>query len=426
MQRLLELIPPEVTHIDLLAPPFSGHLHPILAQARALAPYYKVRVITTRGALPAVKAAGIDGVALPGDYDTPLQNVVNPRYAIKANPVRLYRQFRAVVTLLAQFARELEQVWQHQGVPDLVIADFTLPVVGQACQRFAIPWWTSLPSPCVLETPDGAPAYCGGLMPAKTVWQRGIHTLHRHKVSLFKRAMFWLFRRTIRMTGITRLYREDGSESAYSPTRILALSEADFEFPRSWPETVRFIGPALYTPPVSTLPPPFIEGRKHVLVTLGTHLDWHKDEVVRALKVLASSLPEWVFHFTEGHAAGDNGPSQGNLYRLAWVDYDRYLSRYDAVIHHGGAGIMWHCLQQGIPALVYPVDYDQFDHAARLEFRGKGVWIKGGVCGLESAGGQLQRLTKKMVAGEGFEPSKSMTTDLQSAPFGRSGTPPGV
>ena len=34
--------------------------------------------------------------------------------------------------------------------------------------------------------------------------------------------------------------------------------------------------------------------------------------------------------------------------------------------------------------------------------------------------------TKEMVAGEGFEPSKSMTADLQSAPFGRSGTPPGV
>ena len=32
----------------------------------------------------------------------------------------------------------------------------------------------------------------------------------------------------------------------------------------------------------------------------------------------------------------------------------------------------------------------------------------------------------EMVVGEGFEPSKSMTADLQSAPFGRSGTPPGV
>ncbi len=31
-----------------------------------------------------------------------------------------------------------------------------------------------------------------------------------------------------------------------------------------------------------------------------------------------------------------------------------------------------------------------------------------------------------MVVGEGFEPSKSMTADLQSAPFGRSGTHHGV
>lgn len=29
-----------------------------------------------------------------------------------------------------------------------------------------------------------------------------------------------------------------------------------------------------------------------------------------------------------------------------------------------------------------------------------------------------------MVEGEGFEPSKAVPTDLQSVPFGRSGTPP--
>ena len=29
-----------------------------------------------------------------------------------------------------------------------------------------------------------------------------------------------------------------------------------------------------------------------------------------------------------------------------------------------------------------------------------------------------------MVEGEGFEPSKAQLTDLQSAPFGHSGTPP--
>ncbi len=36
----------------------------------------------------------------------------------------------------------------------------------------------------------------------------------------------------------------------------------------------------------------------------------------------------------------------------------------------------------------------------------------------------MQVLIIKLVVGDGFEPSKSATADLQSAPFGRSGTPP--
>ncbi len=32
--------------------------------------------------------------------------------------------------------------------------------------------------------------------------------------------------------------------------------------------------------------------------------------------------------------------------------------------------------------------------------------------------------SKQMVVGEGFEPSKAVPADLQSAPFGHSGTPP--
>ena len=36
----------------------------------------------------------------------------------------------------------------------------------------------------------------------------------------------------------------------------------------------------------------------------------------------------------------------------------------------------------------------------------------------------LKMFQIQMVVGEGFEPSKSVTADLQSAPFGRSGIPP--
>ena len=45
------------------------------------------------------------------------------------------------------------------------------------------------------------------------------------------------------------------------------------------------------------------------------------------------------------------------------------------------------------------------------------------VLSLKSAFAALDRRAE-MVVGEGFEPSKSMTADLQSAPFGRSGIPP--
>ncbi len=38
--------------------------------------------------------------------------------------------------------------------------------------------------------------------------------------------------------------------------------------------------------------------------------------------------------------------------------------------------------------------------------------------------GKLKPVQEEMVEGEGFEPSKAEPSDLQSDPFGRSGTPP--
>lgn len=37
---------------------------------------------------------------------------------------------------------------------------------------------------------------------------------------------------------------------------------------------------------------------------------------------------------------------------------------------------MYHCLLNQIPSVVYPIDYDQFDHAARLDHNGLSIWLK--------------------------------------------------
>jgi UDP:flavonoid glycosyltransferase YjiC (YdhE family) len=392
MNNVRDLIPAGTRRIDLLAPPFAGHLHPILALACVLRAHYQVRVISTESMLPRIRAAGLEAHELLAGQEQALLAIANPQYAVGNHPLRLYRQFRAALALLADFRSELDALYR-QSAPDLAIADFTLPIVGCVAQDRGIRWWTSLPSPCVLETPDGPPAYFGGLFPARTRWQQSRHALARYKLRLFKKTIFALFRRPIQALGMKQLYRDDGSESAYSAECILALGDPALEFPRRWPSAVKFIGPALYTPHYDLPAPPFKCGQRHVLVTLGTHLAWHKQPTINALAQLAATLPEWQFHFTWGDPeTHGTAPVQANLVCLAWIDYERDLEHYDVVIHHGGAGIMYYCLRHDIPALIYPVDYDQFDHAARIEAAGKGIWLRGGLSALRDARPLLEQL----------------------------------
>jgi UDP:flavonoid glycosyltransferase YjiC (YdhE family) len=74
-----------------------------------------------------------------------------------------------------------------------------------------------------------------------------------------------------------------------------------------------------------------------------------------------------------------------------FVPYARDLGRFDAVIHHGGAGVTYAAILCGVPAVVVPHDYDQFDYAARVEFYGCGVRA-GSVRG---AGGALRAVLEK-------------------------------
>ena len=184
-----------------------------------------------------------------------------------------------------------------------------------------------------------------------------------------------MIKNRLRKIGVESIYRSDGSESAYSNTKILALGSPAIEFRHRWPAYVRLLPLPLYTPPCAAAPPPFVSGRRHILVTLGTHLKFAKDEMARSIHQLATQLHDCEFHFSDGDVTQTGLVTEGNFTRLPFVDYQRHISRYALVVHHGGAGIMYHTLSAGLPAVVYPVDYDQFDHAARLQYAGLAIRI---------------------------------------------------
>lgn len=379
--------------IDIVSPPMSGHLHPLLGIGIRLALDADVRVLSTAGAQPEIVAAGLCGVSLLDDADAAIASIVNPPHAIGSNPFRLVAQLRGTLGVLETLGEQLTEVWRSTA-PDLVIADFTVPVAGVAADRLGIPWWTALPSPCAMETAEGPPGYLGGWSSGESWPWRIRDAAGRALVRSFKRFVFQSQRGTLRRLGFDRVYRNDGSEAIYSPTRILALASAELEFPRGYPSRVEFVGPVLYTPPVHTTVPPRTAGRPRVLVSLGTHLLWRKEAVSTAVAEAARLLPDVDFHVSDGDRESSRLESNGNLTRIGFVSYANDLRHYDLIVHHGGAGILAHALANGLPALVVPADYDQFDNAARL--------VAAGVAKRVRRLGDLSSMVRSALADEGM------------------------
>ena len=364
-------------HVALVAPPFAGHLHPILGIGVELARRgIPVRVTSTPAARARIDAAGLTADVLEAADDATVTAIADPVERIGRNPVRLHRQFRATLGVLATIRDELDDGWRADP-PAIVVADFTLPVAGPVALRTGARWFTAMPSPAAIGSTDGTPAYCGGLLPPHGPAGRARDGLARAGVRAFKRGVFALNARPLRELGFTGAFRPDGTEQAYSPDTVLALGLAELELPRSWPAAVRFVGPVRYSPPGrpgawgegSDLPesePVAAAAHPRILVAFGTHLVAEKARLIEVLDRLAALLPEARFDLSLGGSPrGAVAATSARVRIVDYVDYER-LDRYDAIVHHGGTGIAQAALAAGLPAVVVPVDYDQPDVAARL------------------------------------------------------------
>lgn len=359
--------------IDFVAPPFAGHLFPCLQLATGLTErgLRDIRVLTTAGGINSARTCNLKTLELLPGKDDCVQAIANTKQRVGSNPLAMWRQCRDNLALMSELCDQLRGIWSEQR-PDLVIADFAVPVAGLTAKQQGIAWWTGMPTPCALETQTGTPSYLGGWRPRHDRFGRFRDWCGRRLVRTFKTTMAAVFSRQLRELSITRLYRADGTEVIYSDERILAYGMAEFEFSRDWPPWLEFIGPLIGSPPVVHSSPKFVPGRKTVLVSMGTHLPWVREKVANLFAEVASLLPDWEFHISSGRPGHDGATIRDNLHCYDYVPYDRFLDRYDLAVIHGGTGITYACIQAGQPMLVWPQDYDQFDHAARIVEHGLG------------------------------------------------------
>lgn len=397
----------KVIKIDVISVPFSGHLFPTLTLVKPLLedPRFQIRVITGFHKKSLVERIGFDCLALFPDRPTVMEDIANT--SKQANLFIMYQQLMANSKLLPEVFDEINRILNSEGKPDLVIADFVAAPAGMLADRLEIPWITTIPSPVAIESRTTTPAYLGGWKPHQGIFYKWRDAMGRKVIRLAKKVGLALVKKNLVTLADFKLYREDGTEAVYSPYSILALGMKELEFRDDFPPQVKWVGYRCLS--FDRLPQEqkqyLTTSKKRIFITCGTHLKWEKERMVELSKLLSQEYPDYVFYVTLGDSSGLEHPPRilsENLLIFDYLPYSDVLEQMDFAIHHAGAGILMGCIEQGIPSLILPQDYDQFDNAVRAEL------FQVGLVSRKKTESEVLRLFNELVSREDWSHLKAL------------------
>ena len=158
-------------------------------------------------------------------------------------------------------------------------------------------------------------------------------------------------------------------------SRQLALVATfpQLEYPRSWPEHVRVVGPLMWEPPYHDVEPPPGDGPL-VLIAPSTAQDPEHRLLRAALRGLAG-MPVRVLATWNRRLPPRALPVPRNARLAEWVSYSRTMPGCDLVVCHGGHGTLVRALASGCPVVACPATGDMNENAARVDWAGAGVRV---------------------------------------------------
>lgn len=354
--------------IDVVVVPLSGHLYPTMNLLISLLnnPRYDIRLFTGPQKKDVAESAGFHVVPILENHIEDFERAANNDQQLGI--LSAYQQLSSSIDLINLVSDQLLAEWSKNR-PDIVIADFITLSGGLVANQLGIPWITTMATQFVLETTDGPPCLIGGMGSPKNFWESTIQFLGRKATRIVKRIVFFSFRDRLKRYKF-KVYNQLGQETIYSPNSIIAIGMKEVELKKGFPKHYKWIGPSGASVEAGEDYPldlSLFAGRKKVLVSCGTQLEWAKENLIFQTKELAKAHPDCHFFVTRG-LGGEAFQCENlmeNLSLVSYLPYKEYIPQMDYVIHHGGAGIFYQCIIYGKPALILPHDYDQFDYAVR-------------------------------------------------------------
>jgi rhamnosyltransferase subunit B len=365
------------THTLLVALGSSGDVHPFLGLGREL---------RRRGHRVTLVAAGwFRGVAEKAglDFIDPLPEL---DFVESIADERIWHPRMGTAIILEQFVRPLlEPVYRiierevaadsSAGRRTVVVASTLAFGARIAQERLGVPLVSVHLSPVMFRSLDEAPRLPGLLV------HRGPHWFRRAQWYLADRLLIdpfigrWLnpFRATLGLPSARGLLRD----WLHSPLLTLGLFPEWFASRQpEWPKHLRLTGFPLYSEEgvsdADAATRAWLEaGPAPILFTPGS-ANVHGREFFAAAAeacarlgrrgLLLTRFPEQI------PAALPAGVRHAEFVPFSWL-----VPRSAALVHHGGVGTVSQGLAGGVPQVVMPMGFDQFDNAARIERLGVGA-----------------------------------------------------
>ena len=180
------------------------------------------------------------------------------------------------------------------------------------------------------------------------------------------------FRRTLDLAPI----RNPLKQWWYSPDLVLCLFPESFG-PRGLPERFRPCGFPLYDGPeteAEPLPPLVLEGKRPIVFTPGSAHVSAKRFFEVAVRYCETEKAAGLMLTADQSQVPES--SWKDVVVAGYVPLKKLLPHCRAIVHHGGIGTTSQALTAGIPQVICPMAFDQFDNGRRVVSMGNGACVR--------------------------------------------------
>src|SRR5215813_7154082 len=371
--------------ILIASTPATGHLNPLLGVGRILiAEGHEVVGLSGSALRERIEGVGAGFRPLPGNADFDPQEIISEIPELKTTPpgpewLRIAMERVFVETLPAQHAG-LTQVLRDFPA-DVVIGDDmffgVLPMLlGPRAKRPPI----VLCGTSILHwhREDGAPNFVG-LPPATTQAQFDEYAaIAEDHDRIVHHPVARRLNRALKDLGVGPLSTTLFESVVELADAYLQLTIPSFEYPRSFPSAVHFIGALPIVPNQAPLPSWANEldgSRKVVLVTQGTVANHNFDLLIGPTLAALANERDLLVVVTAGGRPVDAipGPIPGNARVASYLPFEWLLPKVDVLVTNGGYGSVNQAMSFGIPLVTAGLTEDKADVNARVAWSGVGI-----------------------------------------------------